>query len=509
MVVVGSGAAGLAAALAAAHGGARVTLLERAARLGGTTAISGGVAWIPANDLGRAAGLDDHPDEALRYLRALGQGDFDERRARAFVADAARVARVVEQRTPLRWALLDDWPDYRPELPGGRLGGRSIWPAPLTVDGDLAARLQPTPERRGPPPRAGDRLTDAVVLRGPVRGQALVAGLLAGVLDAGVDVRTRARARGLVHDASGGVRGVVVDGEELTGAVVLATGGFQHDPALVRAFLPVPAVAPMGTPGCDGDGLRLALGAGAALANMTDAWWMPAMHVPGEDLDGAPFHRPLHHERAQPGSLMVDRNGRRFVDEAQNYCDAGRAMLRFDAGTYRWPAAPCWLVFDRAYRERTPLGPLAPGGEDPPWLHRAQSLTHLAAAIDLPPESLEATVAAFNEHARAGRDPQFGRGAHAYDRWIGDAQAPHPNLAPLCTPPYYAVEVLLGCMGTKGGPRTDEHGQVLRDDGTPIAGLYAAGNAAACPFGIGTPGGGGTIGPALVFGTRAGEAAAA
>jgi 3-oxosteroid 1-dehydrogenase len=508
VIVVGSGAAALAAALAAARSGARVTVLERAPRLGGTTAISGGIAWLPCSRAATEAGVEDSPAAALEYLRALGRGDFDDDLAATFVNDAARVAQVIEDHSPLQWVALPDWPDYQAELPGGCLGGRSIWPAPLRVPSERAARIQPTPEVPSVPVPEGGRVTDAVVLRGPVRGRVLVAGLLAALEERGVDIRTSARVDALVSDASGGVRGVRCGTSELTGTVVLATGGFQHDPALVRAFLPIPEVAAMGPPGCSGDAVRLARSVGAEFGNMADAWWMPAIRVPGEEIDGAPFFRPLHHERAQPGSIMVDRTGRRFVDEAQNYTDAGRAMLRFDAGTYAWPAAPCWLVLDQGYRERTTIGPLAPGGDDPPWLHRADDLVSLAARLGLPPDALEQTVEQFNAHAKAGVDAEFGRGRHHYDRWIGDPDAPDPTLAPLETPPFYAVEVLVGCLGTKGGPRTDADGRVLRDGGAPVPGLFAAGNAAANPFGIGSPGGGGTIGPALVFGTRAGEAAA-
>lgn len=508
VIVVGSGAAALAAALAAARTGAQVTVLERAQYVGGTTAISGGVAWLPCSRAAIEAGVDDSPAAALEYLRALGHGDFDDGLAATFIYDAARVAQAMEDHSPLQWKALPDWPDYQAQLPGGLSGGRSIWPAPLPVAPELAARIQPTPEVPSAPVPEGGRVTDALVFRGPVRGRVLVAGLLMALEELGVDVRTSARVDALVTDASGGVRGVRSGSVEFAGAVVLATGGFQHDPALVRSFLPIPEVAAMGPPGCSGDAVRFARSVGAAFGNMADAWWMPAIRVPDEEINGAPFFRPLHHERAQPGSIMVDRTGRRFVDEAQNYTDAGRAMLRFDAGTYTWPAAPCWLVFDRAYRERTTIGPLPPDGDDPQWLRRADDLPSLAKQIGLPPGALDETVEKFNVSAKAGFDAEFGRGAHPYDRWIGDPDAPDANLAPLEAPPFYAVEVLVGCLGTKGGPRTDADARVLRDDGAPVPGLFAAGNAAASPFGIGSPGGGGTIGPALVFGTRAGEAAA-
>jgi 3-oxosteroid 1-dehydrogenase len=491
VIVVGSGAAALSAALAAARGGAEVTVLERSEYLGGTTAISGGIAWLPCSRVAVEAGV----------------GDFDDDLAATFVNDAPRVAQAIEDHSPLQWSALLEWPDYQAQLPGGLLGGRSIWPKPLPVPPELAARIQPTPEVPQAPMPEGGRLTDAVVLRGPVRGRVLVAGLLVALEELGVDVRRGTHVDALVPDGSGGVRGVRSGTDEHAGVVVLATGGFQHDPALVRTFLPVPEVAAMGPPGCSGDAVRFARSVDAAFGNMADAWWMPAIRVPGEEINGAPFFRPLHHERAQPGSIMVDRTGRRFVDEAQNYTDAGRAMLRFDAGAYTWPASPCWLVFDRAYRERTTIGPLAPGEDDPAWLHRADDLSALAARLGLPAGALEDTVETFNAHAKAGSDPEFGRGSHPYSRWIGDPDATDPNLAPLDAAPFYAVEVLAGCLGTKGGPRTDRDGRVVRDDGAPVPGLFAAGNAAANPFGIGSPGGGGTIGPALVFGTRAGEAA--
>jgi hypothetical protein len=205
---------------------------------------------------------------------------------------------------------------------------------------------------------------------------------------------------------------------------------------------------------------------------------------------------------------MIDRHGYRFVNEAQNYGDTGRAMLRFDPAGYDWPAAPSWLLFDRAYRDRTAFGPLPPGGDDPDWLCHAPDLRTLSGHLGLDPDVVEATVATFNDSAARGTDHEFGRGAFTYDRWIGDTSAPNPTLAPLDTPPFYAVPVRVGCLGTKGGPRTDAWGRVLRSGGGVVRGLYAAGNAAANPFGLGTPGGGATIGPALVFGRRAGETAA-
>src|SRR3954454_7568083 len=503
VIVVGSGAAGLAAGLAAADAGADVVVLESAASVGGTTALSGGVVWAPGHPYRQDP--DDAAD-ALEYLGVVARGDADRALISTFVADAGRVVGLLGESTPLRWEVLADWPDYHSEFSGGRAGGRSIWPATLTLPHDIGARVQ-RPAEAGVAPSSVGGADKEMLFRGPARGQALIGALLAGLESRTVEVRTSARAEGLV-DEDGAVRGLVADGERLEGRVVLASGGFQHDPALRAAFLPAAAVAPLGTRGCAGDGLRMAMGIGASLGNMAEGWWMPAIAVPGEELDGVQHYRPLHTERAQPGSILVDRAGHRFVDEAQNYAGVGRAMQRFDPYSYSFPASPCWIVFDARYRARYPFGPLMPDDPDPAWLHRADDLASLAAQLLIPAGVLEGSVSRFNDGARRGEDPDFGRGTQHYERWIGDSEAQNPTLAGISDAPFYAAEVHLGCLGTKGGPRTDEWARVLRLDGRPVSGLFAAGNAAASPFGIATPAGGCTIGPALVFGTRAGEAAA-
>jgi succinate dehydrogenase/fumarate reductase flavoprotein subunit len=522
VVVVGSGAAGLAAALGASGAGADVLVVERALSVGGTTAMSGGVVWMPANGrTGPSTAIDDNTDDAVAYLVAAGGRDVDSELIEAFVGDARRVADQIEQRTPIEWEALEHWPDYRGELPGARTGGRSLWPRSLRLQPEVEARVQAAFDQPSPTtprtahatsapaasPASGRPANDGVVLRGHVRGRALVGGLLAALVDAGVEIRTGARATRLEIE-DGEVVGVIVDGHVERGRVVLASGGFQHAPALVDEYLRGPPLVPMGTAGCVGDGLRMTAAVDAVLGNTSEGWWMPAMHVPEEEVEGVAHYRPLHGERAQPGAIMVDRTGRRFVDEAQNYGDVGRAMRSVGSGAPPYQGAPCWLVFDAAYRGRYPVGPLEPGAPDPPWLLRAGLLGELAQLMGMPSGTLETSVTRFNAGAAMGTDPDFGRGTFPYDRWIGDPSAPHPTLAPLCEAPFYALEVQLGCMGTKGGPCTDTWGRVLSSRRAPVAGLYAAGNAAASPFGTATAAGGATLGPALVFGFRAGEAAA-
>ncbi len=515
VVVVGSGVAGLAAALAVAEAGVQVTVVERADGLGGTSAISGGVAWLPGNHVGDVP--DDDADRARRYLDRLALGDADRDLVEAFLADAPRVARWVEERTRLRWDLLD-YPDYHQDADGAALAGRALEPAPLALPSAVTDLVRPSPHLRVP-------VTYGEGLRRDVRpeevrrragagmrtmGQALVGALVEALVAHGADLITGRRVDRLVTEPDGTVGGVSVGAQRLSGRVVLASGGFERDPALVRTFLRGPMDHPAGVGTLEGDGLRLAMAAGAALGNMSEAWWVPAMAVPGEEIDGAPLHRLLIGERANPHSLMVDQRGRRFTDEAQNYNDLGRELQSFDAATMSFPRVPCWIVVDRQFRSRYPLGPVQPEAPDPPWLITEPDLASLAGRIGVPADELVATVERFNAMAAQGRDDDFARGDSAYDRYVGDPRAPHPNLGTVADPPFHAVEVRPGCLGTKGGPRTDTGGRVLAaDSGEPIGGLFAAGNVAASPLGFAYPGAGGTIGPALVFGVRAGETAAA
>jgi succinate dehydrogenase/fumarate reductase flavoprotein subunit len=513
VVVAGSGAAGLAAALAAAEAGVEVTVLECHTHVGGSTALSGGVAWIPANHLVP----DDSPGEAQRYLYELALGDADHGLIDVFCFEAAAVARRLEELTDIRWQALP-YPDYHAERPGGRTqGGRSLEPLPVRPTEATRSKVRTTPNLRGMVTYL--ELATQQVDRAEIRrrtqegiltmGPGLIAGLLDALIDRGVTVLTESRARGLILDDRGGVCGVATPSEEIRGRVVLATGGFERNAALARAFLGGPVQAPVGAPWARGDGLRMAMTVGAALGNMSEAWWSPAMRVPGEEIDGQPFYRLILTERARPGTLMVDRNGVRFADEAQNYNDLGRSLFAFDAATFDLPRVPAWMLFDGEYRRTYHLGPLRRDDPDPDWLVTADTLAGLAGSIGVPVDHLEATVERFNRHAAAASDPDFRRGEYAYDLFVGDGSAPHPTLRPLDTPPFFAVEILPGCLGTKGGARTDSDGRVQHADGRGVLrGLYAAGNAAASPFGYGYPGAGGTIGPALVFGMRAGAAAA-
>ncbi|MCY3633444.1 MAG: FAD-dependent oxidoreductase [bacterium] len=514
VVVVGSGAAGLTAAVAATQAGAEVTVVERAPVLGGTTALSGGLAWMPANRLMAAEGVDDSPDEARNYLRALRLGDVDDEVVDHFADQAPAVADWLESTTGLSWQTVP-YPDYHPELSGGKPGHRPLEPQPRPVTPELDQRIRTAPNVTAPITyrelATGEFDRDEVADRSQrgviTMGRSMLASLVEAAEASGTAILTGMGVDGLAQ-SGGTVNGVRIGNEVLPGRVILASGGFERDPALVRSFLRGPMTGAVGAPGMDGTALRLSLAAGAELGNMAEAWWCPAMTVPGEAIDGEPFHRLVLTERARPHSLMVDSRGRRFVNEARNYNDVGRAMHTFDPTEFQYPAATAWLLFDANYRGKYHLGPLRRSDSDPTWLHRADSLTELATAIDVDSSELANSVSRFNQLATTGDDPDFGRGRSIYDRFVGDPTAPHPTLGPVEQPPFYAVRLHPGCLGTKGGPRTDVRGQVRHRDGGLIEGLYAVGNAAASPLGAAYPGAGGTIGPMLVAAHAAGTAAA-
>lgn len=529
VVVIGAGASGLAAAIAAHDTGAEVRLIEKGATVGGTAAISGGVVWAPGNAHMAPDERDDDRAAAMDYFHALC-GDLDEAVLAAFVNEAGEAIAYLESAAPLRFGVLHGYPDYYLGRPGARPhGGRAL-------DADLFDfnRLGAWRERvfsSGPVSRLMLRETPlggATVmpsmevfqaraeadLRG--FGQALVGALLAGCLERGVEPILGAAARRLLI-IDGAVAGIEYlhrgQAHRLMArrGVILATGGFEWNPDLVRTFLRGPLTHPASPPMATGDGLKLAQRAGADLGNMTSAWWAPTISPGGETWpDGSPRSAPVLIERTLPGSIMVNRRGRRFCNEATNYSAIAGAFHQFDPNTYDWANLPAWLIFDAAYKARHAVGPAPPGPEAPYWIVTAPNLAALASAIGCDAAGLEATVARFNAHARAGRDPDFGRGDSAYDVFYGDRSRPGAagTLGPLETAPYFAVPITMGALGTNGGVRTDSRGRALDPDGEVIAGLYAVGNVMAAPTGSVYAGAGGTLGPALTFGCIAGRHAA-
>jgi succinate dehydrogenase/fumarate reductase flavoprotein subunit len=291
------------------------------------------------------------------------------------------------------------------------------------------------------------------------------------------------------------------------GGVVLATGGFEWDPELVRSFLRGPLHRSVSIETNTGDGLRMAMRVGASLGNMQEAWWVPVIDVPGPD--GAPMAWMINRERVNPRSIMVNRAGRRFANEASNYNAFGAAFHQLDPGSFDYPNLPAWLVFDQEYLRRFGIARWRGEGALPPWLTRADTVEELAEVLGIDPGVLVETVARWNAQAADLDDPDFGRGRSVNDTHWGDgSRTAAATIGPIDRPPYYAVEVRPGSLGTKGGPRTDGDAQVLDLDGRPIAGLYAAGNVMASAMGMTYGGAGGTLGPGMVFGFLAGRHAA-
>ena len=522
VLVAGSGAAGLTAALAAAAGGARVLLVERAAAIGGTTALSFGRVWVPASH--HAPG--DSQEAARAYLTGLFSDRYPHM-TEAFIAGAPAMARFVERHAPVRFAPCPNYPDYHPGRPGAATGGRAldITPVRLTDLTPLAAAVRTPPgyvplthaewERWRFPDRFDWPLLDERNRRGiRAGGTALAAALLDGAVRAGVRVLTATRLREVRFDNRGAVHVAVIDrggghrDEVRTSAVILATGGFDRDADLRARFLPPPVTATGAAPGNTGDALRIAADAGAVIENSGQGWWMPMTPVPGLTIEGAPFYQSLIRERALPRQIVVNGAGRRFVDEALPYNEFCKAMNDPGAaGDY--PNRVAWMILDDGFRRRYTFPAARPGADLPGWAVRAESVAELAGKTGMPADGLTATVDKWNADCAAGVDRSFGRGENAYERFMGDPCAgPHPNLGPLDQPAYYAVQVLCGTIGTKAGPVTSASAQVLTATGSPVAGLYAAGNAAAFWTADGYPGPGATLGVAMTMGYLAGRHAA-
>jgi succinate dehydrogenase/fumarate reductase flavoprotein subunit len=521
VVVLGTGGAGLTAALSAAAAGADVRVYEKAPTVGGTTAVSGGIAWIPAHH--RSPDGDLPVGDAMAYLRAQSFGAMDEALVETFVRTGPAMIDFVEAHSELRLEIATGFPDYKPELPGGRPGGgRSLGPVPYDLDrlGDWRDRITSFPadfSNVGLDAETRARLHADLGSAGDpestvVAGAALIAGLLKGLLDRGIEPQTNTRATELiaVNGAITGVRlgdGVTVRARR---GVILANGGFEWDPTLVDAFLRGPMHGPVSPPYNTGDALRMAMAHGADLANMGEAWWVPVVSIPGDTIDGQQRSRSVRLERTRPRSIIVNRAGKRFVNEACDYNSMAGAFHYLDPrGGYI--NDPGWIVFDDLHLKKYGFLGVEPGDTVPDWFCRSSDLDELGDKTGIDAAGLTATLAAWNRDVADGVDPDFGRGASAYDGYWGDDHATTTagkTLGPLDTAPFYAVPVTVGAMGTKGGPRTDGDGRVLHVSGAPIPGLYAAGNAMAGVTGRAYGGAGGTIGPAMVFGFRAGHHAA-
>ncbi|MGP3919343.1 FAD-dependent oxidoreductase [Nonomuraea sp. 10N515B] len=536
VLVVGTGAAGLATAAVAADAGQRVLVVESTSKWGGTTALSGGGLWMPTNPLMATFGREDSVDKALTYMAAAigdaGPASSSERR-RAFVETVPEVFRFLE-RLGVRWAADKDYPDYYPDRPGGMVGrgieaepfdlrtlgewrdtsraGEALPPIPLKTDDVwLLARAWSSPDGFVRGARFVFR-----TLWGLARGKrlsglgsGLVASLMSIVVRQGTEVLLNAPLTELIVD-DGEVTGAMVagpDGRPLRirarGGVTLAAGGFAHHGDWRQKYHGVPGYS-SAADGDLGDAIRIAESIGAQLALMDDAWWGSAVPMP----DGtAQF---MLAERSMPFGIIVDGLGERYTNESASYIDFGHAMLERNKTV---SAIPSWLIVDARHRRRYLFTALMQGGKklrEAGIVRSAATIEELAGVLGMESARLRGTVDRFNGFARRGVDEDFGRGRTVYDNYYGDPRVkPNPNLGPLEKGPFTAVQLVPGDLGTKGGLLTDADARVLDTGGQPIAGLYAAGNTTASVMGRTYPGPGSTIAPAVIFGYRAGRHAAA
>ena len=544
VLVVGSGAGGLSAAVTAAALGLDVLVVEKEAQYGGTTARSGGWLWIPCSPVAVREGVADSPEAARRYLQHETGNHFDAARVDAFLDAGPKMVAFMEQQTAVRFVLGPAFADYHPNAPGGSDGGRSICAAPFD------ARALGAEKDRLRPPLAeitfmgmmigtGKELMHFFNVTRSVKSAAVVAGLLArfgrdrvvhgramrltngnalvgrlakSLFDRGVPLWTRAPVSDLIVE-HGRVVGAIVDRDGASRSVrarrgvVLAAGGFPNDVARRRAMF---RHAPSGAehwspapPGNTGDGLRLAERVGATVEDRypNAAAWVPVSLVPRADGTSGPF--PHFVDRSKPGVIAVVRSGARFVNESDSYHDFVQAMVAATPDQEHC----AWFICDHPTLRRYGLGfakpfplPLRPYLQSG-YLLRGRTIEDLAAASGIDPAGLARTVDAYNGPAAHGDDPAFHRGSTAYNRSLGDpAVTPNPCVAPVQAGPFYAVKVVPGDLGTFAGVRGDADARVLDSDGRPIPGLYAAGNDLASIMGGNYPGGGITLGPAMTFG---------
>lgn len=550
VLVVGTGVSGMAAAITAAHRGLKVLVVEKAAYYGGTTGRSGGWLWVPNTDLAKALGHEERRDQALEYIRDQAGEGFDEPRVRAFLDQGPKAIQFFMSKTAVQFDMPLTFPDYHAEAPGAAQGGRSMVTRPYD-----ARELGPLLKTLGPVlpeltvfgltigsgkdiihfMRASRSLESAwyvtkrltkhfleVIKHGRgmllTNGNALAARLAKSASDLSVPVWLSSPAVQLLRDGNR-VTGAVIEREgkrvsvRARLGVVLASGGFPHDADRTKRTYPHVARGHghwSPTPRSNtGDGARMAEAVGGEFDDTLSnaAAWTPMSLVPRKD--GTQGIMPHFIDRAKPGVIAVDLDGRRFTNEANSYHDVVQAMVRASSGK---DETACWLVADHRAVRRYGLGfvkpfPL-PLGEHlrSGYLKRGATPADLAKQIGVSPAALEDTIRRYNEHAKFGRDPEFGRGSKAYNRYQGDAlHGPNPCVEPLQTGPYYAIKLVPGDLGSFMGIKTNAQAQVVDHAGRSIDGLYAVGNDAASVMGGEYTGAGITLGPGLTFGFIAGN----
>jgi 3-oxosteroid 1-dehydrogenase len=541
-VIVGSGGGSMCAALVMRAAGKSVLILEKTDLIGGTTAISGGVMWIPDNRFMRSEGIGDSREQAVTYLDAV-VGDHEDtpgasrERRLAYVEEAPKMIDFLVSRG-IRLRRIPSWPDYY-DAPGESVPGRTVvselfdinqlgeWKSrlrpgflPLPANLDEAMEL-PNFKRSWQGKKVLARIIGRTIvskLQGKhlsTAGQALQGQMLHAAIAAGVEIQLKAGVKQLLLEG-GRVSGVVVDREgtdHRIGArsgVLINAGGFSRNQRMLDQYIPGTSTQWTNTaPGDTGEMIEEAARIGAAIAQMEERVGNPVALPPGE----TPLKPVIvHGDMAKPHSIVVDQGGERYMRESHSYMEVCKAMRERDQQS---PAVPSWLVMDNQYLETYMLAGSMPGKKKPQawyeqkFLRSGDTLQALALECGMDPAKLQACVERFNGFARNGRDLDFQRGDHVYSQWLGDAlNQQSPALGAIEQGPFYAIQVYPGDVSTFGGLVTDAHARVLREDGSVIAGLYATGTSTASVMGRASPGAGASIGPSFTWGYVAANHAA-
>jgi len=532
VLVIGSGCGGLSATISAHDCGAKVTVIEKSDQFGGTTAIGGGGMWIPNNHHNIEKGVSDSSEKAFEYAKMLTQGRAADELIETYIHTAPEMLKYMEDKIGLK-VEITTMPDYHPELPGGHDGENSRTVIPDLFDtkelGEHEKYLRQSPTNplpmknsemvewnaMGTPQKIDWGLLEKRMEEGIVAfGTSLIGYMYKGCLDRGMELVLNTRALELVMEG-GAVIGLRAqkDGKDLYirahKGVILASGGFEWNEDLKKAFLPGPITHMSTVPHNEGDGLKMAIAIGADLANMTECWGWTSTEIPGEEYAGKPMSRGILPDRTLPHSIMLNKKGKRFVNEAASYNTMFKNLWFCDENTMELLNLPCWMIVDQQFRDQYFLARIMPGEETPPWIYQADTLVDLAEKTGIDPKGLAKTVDLWNQYVVDGFDPDFHRGLSIYDSLWGDPEnKPNATMGSIEKPSFYAIPIYCGTLGTKGGPRTDSNAQVMSISGGVIEGLYAAGNVMASVCGPAYWGGGATVGPGMTFGYIAGRHAA-
>jgi 3-oxosteroid 1-dehydrogenase len=535
-VVVGSGGGSMCAALVMRDAGKDVLILEKTSLVGGTTARSGGVMWIPNNPIMKRAGIEDSLEKAAAYMDAV-VGDHPDtpgasrvRRA-TYLAEAPRMIEFLLDKG-IRLTRARFWPDYYDDRPGGSAPGRTVvaemfdarelgewaaklrpscFPGPAMVEEFMQlARMKQSWAGKVLALKYASRILAAKLTgkKWQTAGAALQGRMLQAALRARVEIRTESPVSEILM-AEGRVTGVVSlkDGRPWRiGArlgVLVNSGGFAHNQQMRDIYQPgTSSKWSSAAPGDTGEMIQEMMRNGAAVAQMEEMVGNQATIAPGaENADVKPTAQSL---TAAPHAILVDQTGVRYMNEGGSYMAYCKGMLERNKTV---PAVPSWAIFDSDYITRYMLaGTLAGANKPKRWLdegylHQAGSIEELADMLGMQAATLAETVATFNGFVERNCDAQFGRGNRTYDNWLGDPfHKPSQTLGSIARAPYYAVPVVPGDVGTYGGVVTDEHARVLREDGSVIPGLYATGTSTASVMGRAYPGAGSSVGPSFVWG---------